>query len=107
MILFTEKYSYINVLHGQFKPTFSVQHLGEFRWLSDSGIWQLRFMGRNKERYTDLLDEAEKCTIIGMLSKLNNIGLGYTSNWKSAWEDIIGQRSWTDNEIDSMPVIGQ
>lgn len=99
MILYTERHSYINVLHGQFTPTFSVQQIGELKWLSDSSKWVMSFTGRRPNYYTDLLNERDKRTIIGMLNKLNNIGGSYIPDYESAWKDIIGQRSWIDEAL--------
>ena len=91
MIIFTERATYINVLHASFKPKLSVAHLGEIRRISD--VWQVRFTGRNWAYYTDLLSGSEKRQIIGMRDKLNGKAIGPTDrsdDLRLRWNQIIG-----------------
>jgi hypothetical protein len=93
MILFSERATYINVFHAEFKPTISVQKIGKIRmdhrtWLRRH--WIVRFMGRNAEYFSDVLNGSEKRQIIGMLDKLNSITDRSLSDSARRWDEIIG-----------------
>lgn len=90
MILFTERATYINMLHGHMVPKLSVQHLGSIQHRLSDGQWLARFTGRNLEWFSDHLDGSEKRAIIGMLDKLNGITGRDQGDSERRWNEIIG-----------------
>jgi len=99
MILFSERATYINILHVHMKPELSVENIGCIRQTHFIGCsaktWKVAFIGRNLIDLSDSLDDSEKRQIIGMVEKLNGHIIGQTEddccsdNFAQRWKKLL------------------
>lgn len=105
MILTNDRASYISVFKIEFKPTLSVERIGEMRRLPDHEgvvLWRMEFIGRNRSVISDRLNDSEKRQVIRTLDKLNGFGPRMESDMRYQWDKIIGRRSWADIVADGL-----
>ena len=99
MILTNDRASYISVFRIEFKPTLSVERIGEMRRLPDDEgvvLWRMEFTGRNLSAISDQLNDSEKRQVIRTLDKLNGYGPRMESDMERGWNRIIGRQPWAD-----------